>query len=103
LKGLVDNSMVQMNGTRRWAYYRLVEQIVAPAKLIDMDLSPRHKVIMEYVKTHGSITTAEYVNITGEKIAERTARKDLETLEQMGFLQRKGQTKGVYYVLREAG
>lgn len=103
LKGLVDNAMVQMNGTRRWAYYRLVEQIVAPAKLIDMDLSPRHKVIVEYVKTHGSITTAEYVNITGGKFAERTARKDLETLEQMGFLQRKGQTKGVYYILREAG
>ena len=102
LKGLVDSGLVEMLGTRRWAYYRLLEKMRLPSKLIDVDLNPRQKVIVEYLKEHGSITTSEYVRISEGKIAERTARKDLETLEQMGIVRQIGLKRGAYYVLKDA-
>lgn len=56
---------------------------------------------MEYIKEHGSITTAEYVQISEGKIAERTDRKDLQVLENVGIIQQKGQKTGAYYVLKD--
>jgi predicted HTH transcriptional regulator len=57
---------------------------------------------MEYLKAHDSITTAEYIKISKEKIADRTARKDLAMLERMGLIEQKGQKRGAYYVLKSA-
>jgi len=102
LKGLVDSGLVEMHGTRRWAYYRLVVKVETKSKLFDIDLSPRQKVILDYIKEHGSITTAEYVKVSGGKIAERTARKDLQDLENIGIIQQKGQKRGAYYILTDA-
>lgn len=102
LKGLVDSGLVVMQGTRRWAHYHFVEKAETSSKLLDVDLTPRQKVIMEYLKAHGSITTAEYIKISKEKIADRTARKDLAMLEQMGLIEQKGQKRGAYYVLKNA-
>lgn len=102
LKGLVDSGLVVMQGTRRWAHYHFVEKAETSSKLLDVDLTPRQKVIMEYLKVHDSITTAEYIKISKEKIADRTARKDLAMLEQMGLIEQKGQKRGAYYVLKNA-
>jgi ATP-dependent DNA helicase RecG len=102
LKGLVDSGLVEMHGTRRWAHYRFVEKAETSSKLIDVDLTPRQKIIMDYLKAHGSIKTAEYIKISKEKIAVRTARKDLARLEQMGLIEQKGQKRGAYYVLKSA-
>jgi len=101
LKGLVDSGLVEMRGTRRWAYYHLAVKPEKSSKLFDGDLTPRQKVVLEYIKEHGSITTAEYVQISEGKIAERTARKDLQVLENMGIIQQKGQKRGAYYVLKD--
>ncbi|MCX6053888.1 MAG: DeoR family transcriptional regulator [Chloroflexi bacterium] len=102
LKGLVDSGLVEMHGTRRWAYYQLVGKSEVPSRLFDVDLTPRQKVIVEYIKVHGSITTAEYVKISGGKIADRTARKDFQDLETVGIIQQKGQKRGTYYILANA-
>ena len=102
LKGLVDSGLIEMHGTRRWAYYHLVVKPEKSSALFDVDLTPRQKVILEYIKEHGSITTAEYVRISEGKIAERTARKDLQVLENIGIIRQKGQKRGAYYVLKDA-
>jgi ATP-dependent DNA helicase RecG len=102
LKGLVDSGMVEMHGTRRWAYYHLTVKQEKSATLFDADLTPRQKVILEYIKEHGSITTAIYVQISEGKIAERTARKDLQDLENKGIIQQKGQKRGAYYIIKNA-
>lgn len=78
-----------MRGTRRWAYYHLAVMPEKSSKLFDVDLTPRQKVVLEYIKEYGSITTAEYVQISEGKIAERTARKDLQVLENVRIIQQK--------------
>jgi len=101
LRGLVDAGTVSMYGTRRWAFYVLVDNAVAQRALSDVlqNLNPRQRAALEYIRQHGQITSADYVNLAEGKITPRTARNDLSKLEKMGLLRQIGSKRATYYVL----
>jgi ATP-dependent DNA helicase RecG len=52
---------------------------------------------MKYVQEHGSITTGQYMDLTG--VSDRTALRDLELLLKEGSLRRVGKTRSSHYEL----
>lgn len=102
LRGLVDVGVVAMHGTRRWAYYTLDDatttKVVARSTT---DLNDRQLRAMEYVHQKGSITIAEYVAVCGEKITDRTARKDINELINGGKLRSIGKARSTRYILMD--
>ena len=101
LRGLVDAGVVAMHGTRRWAFYALVDKTLAPQPMpvISQKLNLRQQTAMEYIRQHGQITSADYVRLAEGKITQRTAQNDLSKLEQMGLLRQVGSKRATYYVL----
>ena len=61
-------------------------------------LKPHEIQIIDYVKAHGFITNQQYSEITTR--AKATRSKDLQELVDKGVLERKGQTRGTYYVIK---
>jgi len=62
-------------------------------------LSDRMEKAIHYFKKkkgRDKITNDIYQELTG--VSDSTATRDLEKLEELGFLERKGKTRGVYYV-----
>lgn len=113
LKNLVDHNLAQMIGTRRWAYYELINPATPQPSTLPQDsdvkrganpqystltLNPRQKFIMEYLENHETMTTNEFLKTFPEKITERTVQKDLKKLENFGLIEQIGQTKGAYYI-----
>lgn len=47
-------------------------------------------------KSRKKITNDSYQQLT--KVSDSTATRDLEKLEELGFLERKGKTSGTYYL-----
>lgn len=62
-------------------------------------LEPHHKLIIEYIKKHGSITAREYAKITERARATRT--QDFKKLVYMKLIKPIGVGKATYYVLEE--
>ena len=60
-------------------------------------LNERHKQAIEYLKTHESISTSEYLGLTG--CSERTARNDLQELIRLNVVVQQGKGKYTRYVL----
>ena len=90
-----------MIGTRRWAYYELINAATPQTSTLNPQhstLNPRQKFIMEYLENHDSITTIDFLKNFPEKITERTVRKDLKKLENFGLIEQIGQTKGAFYI-----
>lgn len=102
LRGLVEAGAIAMHGTRHWAFYLLVDK-ASPLPVTTTskppDISPRQQAALEYIRQHGKITSADYVQITAGKITQRTAQKDLSKLEKMGLLRQVGSKRATYYVL----
>lgn len=57
----------------------------------------RQTLAMKYLRQHGSITTGEYIKLTGA--SDRTALRDLNDLVQQGAIRRIGQKRASRYVL----
>jgi len=71
-----------------------------PTQLQETDLSglnSRQRKALEYVRQHGSITRAEYVNLFG--VSERQASRDLTELVEGNILTRQGRTTSAQYTL----
>ncbi len=65
-----------------------------------MKLNDRQKQIIDYLKEHKKMTSAQYADLFG--ITRRTARNDLRALVNKGVLKRKGVSdKTTYYALEE--
>jgi ATP-dependent DNA helicase RecG len=60
-------------------------------------LNERQKQAIEYLKTHESITTLEFVSLV--RCHERTARKDLAELVRLNVVVKQGMGKYTQYVL----
>jgi ATP-dependent DNA helicase RecG len=62
------------------------------------DLNDRQKQAVVYLKSHASITNAEYQRLTGA--IRKTAARDLSDLVEKGVLERKGEKRSSRYILR---
>lgn len=60
-------------------------------------LEPHHKLIIKYIKKHGSITAREYAKITDR--ARATRIQDFKKLVNMNVIKPMGVGKATYYVL----
>jgi ATP-dependent DNA helicase RecG len=103
LRDLVDLRLIEMHGTRRWAYYTLAEgiqrEVSRRTDYADLDLNARQVKAMQYLKKHGEITSAIYCEEIAPKISQRMARKDLKDLVERDLVIRVGHTRGARYVL----
>lgn len=62
------------------------------------ELNDRQIVFLEYLREKGSATRKDYERLTGVK--ERTARLDIEELLELGFIERGGKGRNIYYKLK---
>ncbi len=94
LRGLVDLGLVEMHGTRRWAYYALV--VDAGVELEPADRLVR--LVLDYVREYGSITNRESRNLLGWEDEERgRAYRLLNRLVREGKLRKEGCGRGTRY------
>jgi ATP-dependent DNA helicase RecG len=102
LRELVDLGLLEMHGTRRWAYYTLPGGVetAAPKQLTysALGLNARQAKAMRYLEEHGEITSSLYCEEIAPDISQRMARKDLKDLEERGLVIRLGRTRGTRYV-----
>jgi ATP-dependent DNA helicase RecG len=99
LRGLVETGLVEMHGTRRWAYYTLSEQVTARVQLpLPLVMSDEEK-ILAYVREHGSIRNAECRELLGLGDDTERARYILGKLVAAGELMQIGQKRGTRYIL----
>ena len=64
-----------------------------------LNLNKRQIVAMEHIKKIGKITNKGYREMFPE-ISDETARLDLNTMVRKRLLNKRGEKKGVYYILR---
>jgi len=94
LRGLVDLKLIEMHGTRRWAYYTLV--VEAGVELEPADRLAR--LVLDYVREHGSITNRECRDLLGWKEEKRgKAYRLLSRLVRERKLRREGHGRGTRY------
>lgn len=60
-------------------------------------LEPHHRLILEYIQQHGSITQREYGNISPRSLASR--KLDFDKLLKLNLIKAEGTGRGTYYVL----
>ena len=61
LRGLVETGLVEMHGTRRWAYYTLSEEVLPRVQpTLPLAMSDEER-ILAYVEQRGSINNASVV------------------------------------------
>ncbi len=103
LRELVDLRLIEMRGTRRWAYYILVEGVGRESSrqiaYADLGLNTRQVKAMQYLEKHGEITSTIYCEEIAPGMSERMARKDLNNLAERGLVIRMGRTRGTKYML----
>jgi len=98
LRGLVETGLVEMHGTRRWAYYTLSEQVPAQVQPpLPLAMSDEER-ILAYVQEHGSITNLECRELLGIESRHRVTRL-LGKLVDTGQVQQSGTGKGTRYEL----
>lgn len=103
LREMVDLELIEMHGTRRWAHYTLAEsdesETPKQKTYVDLELNARQMRAMQYLEEHGEITSSLYCEEIAPDITQRTARKDLKGLMELGLVIRIGRTRGTRYVL----
>ena len=75
-----------------------IKKEVLSKKLKDFSLNPRQKKALEFLIEHEHIDNSEYQRVCNT--LKRTATRDLTELVKLGFLERHGEKKGVYYTLK---
>ena len=95
LRNLTDYGLVDLHGSRRWAYYTLNVPVEAP--LLEAAIETDEEKILAYVRKHGSIKRAECQKLLG--ITELRARYILQKMRNNNLLKLKGTRKGSVYHL----
>ena len=73
-----------------------------PAPVIDeLELSPRQRKIIEYVKEHGKITNRECQKMF--RISDRHVLKDIKILLDKGLITKRGSGRSTHYVSKSSG
>ncbi len=71
---------------------------LTPERLARLNLNERQMKAVNYIKTHGLITNAEYQHTVG--CPQRTATRDLNELVQIGIIELEGKGRGSQYKLK---
>lgn len=99
LRGLVETGLVEMHGTRRWAYYTLSEEVLPQVQPpLPLGMSDEEN-ILAYVREHGSITNPECRELLGLADDERRARYVLSKMVEQGLIRKVGAKRWTRYVL----
>ena len=61
-------------------------------------LNERQKIIIDYIKKNGRITTSECAGLL--KISTDTALRELSQLMSLDLIERKGVGRGIYYIVK---
>lgn len=77
LRGLVETGLVEMHGTRRWAYYTLSEATPRQVQLALPEAMSDEEKVLAYVREHGSITNAQCRYLLGWAEQDRHRAKRL--------------------------
>lgn len=77
---------------------KLLKKTKNKLKSIKDGLTPRQKKIIDLFDREDQITN-EMIQSVITGVTERTIRRDLNDLEEMGYIKKLGKTKGSYYVL----
>ncbi len=98
LRGLVETGLVEMHGTRRWAYYTLSEATPRRVQLALLEAMSDEEKILTYVREHGLITNAQCRALLGIDSRHRVTRL-LGKLARTGQIEQVGTGKGTRYEL----
>jgi len=94
LRALVDLRLIEMHGTRRWAYYTLTKKLKTKQEIADHPAD----LILRYVDEHGSITNQECRELLGWEEEKRPmAYRLLKRLVREGKLGQEGQGRWTRY------
>lgn len=93
LRGLTESDLVDLHGSRRWAYYTL--NVPAEAPPVQAALETDEEKIMAYVREHGSIKRAECRALLG--ITELRAKYILQRMKKKSLLALRGTRRGASY------
>lgn len=63
----------------------------------DFDLNDRQEKILKLLSSKGEVTVEELMKII-KGVTERTLRRDMKRLEQLGLSEKQGSTKGSKYI-----
>jgi len=99
LRGLVEAGLVEMHGTRRWAYYTLSETTPRQAQLLLPAVMSDEEKILAHVREHGFIYNAECRELLGLGDDNEKARYILGKLVRTGRLKPVGERRGRRYEL----
>ena len=69
-------------------------------RLTDLQINERQRLAIRHLKAHQRITNSEYQKIT--QTTKRTAMRDLQVLESLGLIERKGVARGTFYVIAKS-
>jgi len=95
LRNLTDYGLVELHGSRRWAYYTLNVPVEAPP--IQVALETDEEKILAYVREHGSIKRAECQALLN--VTETQARYILKKMKDRLLLRLEGTGKPSRYLL----
>lgn len=79
------------------AKVRIEDLIKTKQRQSNVHLNARQKKIISYIRDHGSITSSEYMKISG--LSPKGAYNDLQKLVKGGIIERKGILKSTFYLL----
>ncbi len=95
LRNLTDYGLVDLHGSRRWAYYTLNVPVEAPP--LQTELETDEEKIMAYVREHGSIKRRECQALLN--VTETQARYILKKMKDRLLLKLEGTGKPSRYLL----
>ncbi len=95
LRNLTDYGLVDLHGTRRWAYYTLNVPVEAP--LLQTELETDEEKILAYVRKHGSINNTECRDLFAVSLQQ--ASYLLKKMQKKGALRREGVRRWARYHL----
>ncbi len=78
IKQNIDNSLIKMT------------------KSVEAELTPRSSLLLNYIKQKSPVTMNQ-ISDKFPSVTSRTLRRDLDKLEQLGFVTQEGKTRNSYY------
>ncbi len=95
LRSLTDYGLVDLHGSRRWAYYTLNVPVEAPP--VQTELETDEEKILAYVREHGSINNTECRDLV--TVSLQQASYLLKKMQKKGALRREGMRRWARYYL----
>ncbi len=99
LRSLVDLGLIEMHGTRRWAYYTLGAEIPIQVQPRGAPAVSDEERVLAHLWEHGAITNSECRELLGLADDERRARYVLGKMVKQGLIRRVGTKRWTRYEL----